>query len=71
MNAPSMRLLCKLGSIMVHAEEMIGPTGHGFDKVTLESLLTEPEVVEWRKAMEAMELLPRKRTIKKKEQEMR
>lgn len=60
---PSTALLCKLGSIVVHAEEMVSPTGHGYDKVAMEQLLNDSEVVEWLKAMNAQALLPQKRTM--------
>lgn len=58
---PSMSLLCKLGSIMVHAEEALSPTGHEFDKTALDQLLTDPEVVAWRRQMESAAMLPVKR----------
>lgn len=44
---PSLSLICKLGSIVVHAEEMLSPTGHGFDRTALESVLMDAEVQEW------------------------
>lgn len=58
---PSATLLIKLGSIIVHFEELITPTGHGYDKVALDSLLSDPEVVEWMEQMNAMAMLPVKR----------
>jgi hypothetical protein len=58
---PKLSVLVKLGSIAVHAEEFISDGGHQFDKIALESLLTDPEVVEWLKQMNKMALLPRKR----------
>jgi hypothetical protein len=60
---PPMSLLVKLGSIAVHAEELIGPTGHQFDKAALDQLLRDPEVTEWREAMDKMAFLPKKRTL--------
>jgi hypothetical protein len=48
---PNPSLLCKLGSIAVHAEEMLSPGVHPFDKVALESLLSDPEVRQWIKDM--------------------
>lgn len=56
---PSLSLLVKLGSIAVHADEMLSPTGHDFDRLALRSLLTDPEVVAWTEQMG--EFLPRKR----------
>lgn len=38
---------------------MLSPTGHGFDKITLEGLLKDPEVTAWIKNMGP--LLPVKR----------
>lgn len=58
---PSIALLCKLGSIMVHAEELVSSDGHAFDREAMRTLTFDPEVVEWRKAMDAMALLPVKR----------
>ncbi len=58
---PTPALLCKLGSILVHIEECYSTDGHAFDAVATEQLLTDPDVVEWRAAMDAMGMLPRKR----------
>lgn len=58
---PSPMLLCKLGSIMVHVEELHSSDGHTFDKVALDQLLMDPEVIAWRDAMETGGFLPVKR----------
>ena len=58
---PSPALLAKLGSIAVHAEEMLSPSGHVLDKAALESVMADPEVVEWVDAMRKMAMLPVKR----------
>jgi hypothetical protein len=59
---PSASVLCKLGSIIVHAEEMLTPSKrHVFDYVAFNALLDDPEVVEWLKGMGAQGLLPVKR----------
>jgi hypothetical protein len=58
---PSAALLVKLGSIIVHYEEMTSPTGHHFDKHALDGLLFDPEVVQWFAAMQDMAMLPVKR----------
>lgn len=50
---PSLGLLVKLGSIAVHCEEMLSPTGHGFDKIATEQLLNDDEVKKWIEAMGA------------------
>lgn len=59
--SPSAGLLAKLGSIAAHAEEMLSPLGHGFDKIALESVMADPEVIEWMDAMRKMALLPVRR----------
>lgn len=56
---PSTSLLVKLGSIAVHAEEFLSLKGHNFDRIALQSVLDDPEVVEWIRAMGAF--LPLKR----------
>ncbi len=58
---PGMALLSKLGSIAVHAEEMLSPQGHEFDAETLKTLLADGEIVAWLKGMNEMALLPKKR----------
>lgn len=58
---PSAALLCKLGSIAVHFEEMTGPKGHSFDVEAMKSLLSDPEVREWLKAMDKLALIPKVR----------
>lgn len=52
-------LLCKLGAIAVHADEMLSPSGHDYDRIVLQQLLADEEVVAWIKGMGA--LLPVKR----------
>lgn len=54
-------LVVKLGSIMVHAEELTEPGGHAFDVAALRGLLEDPEVRAWREQMDALALLPEKR----------
>lgn len=58
--SPPMSLLAKLGSIAVHAEELLSPGGHAFDRTALEQLLKDQEVTAWIADMGP--LLPRKRT---------
>lgn len=48
---PSVALLSKLGSIIVHAEEVLSPKGHAFDKAALQSLFDDTEVKQWIKQM--------------------
>ena len=58
---PELALLIKLGSIAVHADEMFSPSGHQFDKITLNNLLQDPELKAWLQEMDARGLLPVKR----------
>ena len=51
-------LLVKLGSIAVHAKEMLSPSGHELDRVVITELLRDKEVQEWIKAMNKYGLLP-------------
>jgi hypothetical protein len=57
---PSATLLCKLGSIAVHADEMLSPGGHAFDRIVLQKLLQDEEVTQW--IMDMGPLLPQKRS---------
>lgn len=57
----SVSLLSKLGSIIVHVEEMQSDKGHSYDKVALDGLLKDPEVLAWMEKMRSMALLPEKR----------
>ena len=52
--------LCKIISIVVHADEMLSDDGHGFDKIALQDLLKDEEVKQFIKDMGA--LAPVKRT---------
>ena len=54
-------LLIKLGSIAVHAEEMLSPGGHPFDRDAIKSLLTDPEVRAFLDDKEMAVYLPVKR----------
>lgn len=60
--APPVTVLVKLGSIAVHADEMLSPGGHDFDRVALHGLLSDPEVVEWLAGMDRMAMVPKKRS---------
>jgi hypothetical protein len=59
---PSLSLLCKLGSIVVHAEEMLSGSGHPFDRIAIVTLLEDTEVQQWIEAMGVY--LPQKRGVK-------
>lgn len=55
-------LLMKLGSIAVHADELLSADGHDFDRVAIRSLLSDPEVEAFVADMTAKALLPVKRS---------
>ena len=58
---PSASLLIKLGSVIVHQEEMMSSKGHDFDKHALDTVRNDPEVVEWLARMTKLAFLPVKR----------
>lgn len=58
---PTVTLMIKLGSMVVHYEEMLSRKGHEFDKHALDTLTSDPEVVEWFGAMNKSAYLPVKR----------
>jgi hypothetical protein len=58
---PSPALLCKLGSIAVNAKELLSPAGHEFDRVALDQLIADPEVVAWLAQMDAAAMVPKVR----------
>ena len=67
---PGAALLAQLGSLIVHADELIDeldaagvqlPHGAAFDRDTIRSLMAHPDVAAWLKGMRAMAMLPVKR----------
>ena len=58
---PGAALLCKLGSIAVHADELLSPDGHAFDRTALDQLIADDEVKAWIAAMAKMAMLQKKR----------
>lgn len=56
---PDVALLCKLGSIVVHTDEMLSPKGHDVDRTAIVTLLADPDVRAWVAAMGVY--LPKKR----------
>jgi hypothetical protein len=58
---PGVSLLVKLGSIAVHAEELMSPNRHDFDVAALRTLLEDPEVRVWLSDMGKMAFLPVRR----------
>lgn len=47
----SVTLAGKLASVVVHADEMLSPMGHHFDKAALEQACHDPEVQAWIKSL--------------------
>ena len=58
---PSIQLLIKLGSIIIHQEELLSPGRHEYDQHALETVRNDPEVIEWIEQMTKMAFLPVKR----------
>lgn len=58
---PSPSLCAKLGSVVVHAEEMSGPDGHDFDRLALRMLLEDAEVLEWLAQGRKLAMIPETR----------
>jgi hypothetical protein len=58
---PSAVILIKLGSIAVHAEEVLSEKCHPFDLDTLKALLNDSDVKIWLAEMDKLALLPKKR----------
>jgi len=58
---PDVQLLIKLGSLLVHYQEFLSGHGHEFDKITIQQLEKDEKVVEWKKQMDDLALLPLKR----------
>ncbi len=58
---PTPTLLVKLGSVIVHYQEVMGPDPHEFDVAAINTLLEDPEVTEWLDGMRAGAFLPLKR----------
>jgi len=68
---PSIPLLIKLGSIIVHQEEKMSSQGHWMDQAALDTVRNDPEVVEWLGEMGRMAFLPVKRQTSNQEQDGR
>lgn len=54
-------LAAKVGSALVHAEEMLGNSGHAFDKAALQQMLADTEVQFFLEQLRKDALLPVKR----------
>lgn len=61
LTSPSLSLLVKLGSIVVHADEFTGRNGYEYDLVAMRQGLVDPEVTEWLEEMQRRGFLPVKR----------
>jgi len=59
---PTPELLCKLGSIAVHADEWLSDKRHHFDLIVLKDLLFDPEVTAWLNAMDKLAMIPKRRS---------
>jgi hypothetical protein len=63
---PSPGLLCKIVSVLVHADEMResrnNPHAHEIDRIALEGALDDAEVKAWVEAMTKMAMAPLKRS---------
>lgn len=58
---PEMKLLVKLASIAIHADELTSSSGHHFDIEALKSLINDSEVKGWLEEMDKLALTPIKR----------
>jgi hypothetical protein len=58
---PGLSTLVKLGSIIVHVDEMLSEKGHSFDEAALKSLLNDPDIKNWLHKMDGFALIPSKR----------
>jgi len=58
---PSVGLLVKLGSLIVHYQELNSRGGHEFDKSAIDTLENDPEVRSWLDHMTKVGFLPLKR----------
>jgi len=59
---PTASVLAKLASIAVHAEEMLSADGHQFDRLALQTLLNDPEVLAFLEAGRHLAMIPEKRS---------
>lgn len=54
-------LAAKVGSFLVHIEEVMSSKGHNFDAIAARSLLADAEVQAWLKGLRKLAMLPVKR----------
>lgn len=60
--SPSVGLLVKIGSALVHFDEFNSPGGHDFDLHTAKKLLADPDVAAWLAAGTKAAMLPHRRS---------
>lgn len=58
---PSLSLLVKLGSVIIHVQEYLGPDGHPLDRMAFENVAKDPDVKAWLEEGTDLALLPVKR----------
>lgn len=58
---PKASLLIKLGSLIVHYQELNSSNGHPLDKAAIDSIESDNDVREWLKTMDELALTPKKR----------
>lgn len=58
---PSLSVIVKLGSIVVHVDELLSPDGRNLDKEVILNLMKDTEVKEWIAAATKAGFLPVKR----------
>jgi len=58
---PSLTTLIKIGSLIIHYQEWTSRDGHPQDKNAIDTLESDPEVIEWISKMTKMAFLPIKR----------
>ena len=59
---PSVDVAIKVASALVHAQEFMSAAGHPHDQLAFDSLMGDREVRSWLATLNAMALLPRKRS---------
>lgn len=62
-------LACVIASIIVHADEMLGPDGRGVDLDTLKLHLCDPRVKAWIRSLGALAPWPRVTTYSQTQEE--
>lgn len=61
---PSLALLAKLGSLVVHIEEYMSPTGHDFDRQAILTGLQDDDLQSWLDQMTMLQFVPVRRDLK-------